>query len=324
MERYRPSWPSPASGILVVMLTVTVSLSFGFQAGKLRADVPRVAETDSVATEIVWLSDYAEAVDQANRQGKVLLIYFTDADERDGDGHDSNGGKAGLCRRFETRALSDRANVQRLQRFVCAKLPLDATVDDDGTLVMLLEDRSFREMLGCPGIAMIDYRDRSDAWFGHVVSTFPLNDQFSYSSRQLAVILDLPPGTLTQRTLVYAVRTHGDRPASTNGHLDPFLVNEANKHSRYQARIRRQGHHQWASRFQRITAVLPPGLTAIEVCAESWPGEGLLEAAVECVRCWRLSPGHWSAVRAKHQRYGYDMKRGSNRIWYATGIFGGE
>jgi hypothetical protein len=58
------------------------------------------------------------------------------------------------------------------------------------------------------------------------------------------------------------------------------------------------------------------------VCAESWPGENLVEAAIECVRCWRLSSGHWEAVRTQHTVYGYDMKRGSNDVWYATGIFG--
>jgi len=49
---------------------------------------------------------------------------------------------------------------------------------------------------------------------------------------------------------------------------------------------------------------------------------GLLAAAIECVRCWRLSSGHWGAVRESHPVYGYDMKRGDNGIWYATGIFG--
>jgi len=57
------------------------------------------------------------------------------------------------------------------------------------------------------------------------------------------------------------------------------------------------------------------------VCAESWPGQGLLRAALECVRCWRLSPGHWRAVSSRSDAYGYDIKRGSNGVWYATGIF---
>jgi hypothetical protein len=83
-----------------------------------------------------------------------------------------------------------------------------------------------------------------------------------------------------------------------------------------------QGHHNWETRFVRITSTLDV-LSAREVCAESWPGEHLLEAAVECVRCWRLSDGHWSAVNAYQPMFGYDMKRGRNGIWYATGIFGG-
>ncbi len=103
--------------------------------------------------------------------------------------------------------------------------------------------------------------------------------------------------------------------------MNATLVKEAESHSQHQARIRLQGHHQWNTRFHRINAKLPAGLTASEVCAESWAGENLVEAAVECVRCWRLSSGHWSAVRGRHRYYGYDMKRGENGVWYATGIF---
>ena len=132
----------------------------------------------------------------------------------------------------------------------------------------------------------------------------------------------LPPGTLTQRTLIYAVRVHPEKPASTDGELDRNLLEEAEGHSQYQADIRRQGHHFWELRFPRIIGRLPGGLTAREVCAESWSGENLVEAAIECVRCWRLSDGHWSAVMAVNRCFGYDMKRGSNGVWYATGIFG--
>ncbi|RMG03508.1 MAG: hypothetical protein D6741_02200, partial [Planctomycetota bacterium] len=84
-----------------------------------------------------------------------------------------------------------------------------------------------------------------------------------------------------------------------------------------------QGHHNWEQRFHRISAHIPPGTLASEVCAESWPGQHLLESAIECVRCWRLSPGHWHAVSSPQRVFGYDIKRGSNGVWYATGIFGG-
>jgi hypothetical protein len=131
----------------------------------------------------------------------------------------------------------------------------------------------------------------------------------------------LPEGSLTQRTLILAVRIHPDDPASTEGVFLTSLAKETESHSQYQARINRQGHHNWESRFHRISARLPGGDAAKEVCAESWPGMGLIAAAIDCVHSWRQSSGHWSAVRGRHAYYGYDMKRGSNGIWYATGIF---
>jgi hypothetical protein len=124
---------------------------------------------------------------------------------------------------------------------------------------------------------------------------------------------------LTQRTLIYAVRIHPERPASALGCPDDRLLVEAESHSQYQASIRLQGHHGWNVRFSRIAAVL--GRSPREVCAESWPGQNLIESAIECVRCWRLSSGHWSAVQARNRAFGYDMKLGGNGVWYATGIF---
>ena len=143
-----------------------------------------------------------------------------------------------------------------------------------------------------------------------------------YTPEQAAIIRNLPPGTPTQRAIIYAIRTHPDAPASTNGTFDPMLAKEAERHSLHQARIQLQGHHNWDRRFRRINAALPAGMTATEVCAESWPGESLVEAAAECVNSWRQSPGHWAAVSGDCPVYGYDMKRGRNGIWYATGILG--
>jgi hypothetical protein len=127
---------------------------------------------------------------------------------------------------------------------------------------------------------------------------------------------------LTQRTLVFAVRIHPEKPASTVGDLHPVLVEEAKTHAGYQAAIQVQGHHHWDARFQRLAGLLPFGLRGKEVCAESWANERLVDAAVDCVDSWRQSSGHWEAVRASHPVFGYDMQRGANGIWYATGVFG--
>ncbi len=269
------------------------------------------AAEDNHLLEISWHTNYDRAMELAEARGKMLLIFF----------HDPQ--KSEQSDRFQAETLDHPTVRKGLQDYVCARLPLETKIVVEGEELALLEHKAFREMLGKPGVAILDCAHPEEKTYGYVVSTFPLTKRLWYGPKQMQVILGLPPGTLTQRTLIYAVRTHPDKPASTDGKIDPNLLKEAESHSRYQARIRRQGHHRWAARFPRINALLPGGLTAREVCAESWPGENLVEAAIECVHSWRHSSGHWSAVGGRQRLYGYDMRRGGNGIWYATGIFGG-
>ena len=120
------------------------------------------------------------------------------------------------------------------------------------------------------------------------------------------------------------MRTHPEHPASTTGHLSPLLTRETENHAWHQASITLQGHHNWSSRFHAINAELPGGLLAKEVCAQSWPGQTLVEAAEQCVNLWRRSPSHWQAIRSEHVLFGYDMKLGADGVWYAAGIFAGR
>ncbi len=309
-------------GFAVVDLRSPESPEFGrvIEAVPLSQDDARMPEqiaavlrgvTTAQSTPLVWHANYSEATEEARSESKMLLLYLYDPSRQE------------WCRRFEELTLVDPNVVARLERFVLAKLPTDACIDAGEQQLQLIRHPAFREMQCQPGIAVVDYVHRDAEFYGTVVSTFPFLGGRTYSPYEMSVILDLPPGTLTQRTMIYAVRVHPERPASTDGQLDPHLADEAESHSQHQANIRVQGHHNWNSRFHHINTMLPSGLLASEVCAESWPGEGLLQAAIECVRCWRSSSGHWSRVRAPQQMFGYDIKRGSNGIWYATGIFGG-
>ena len=271
---------------------------------------PSFAADGDQAPEITWHSDYSKALNEAERDNRMLFVYFCNPQED------------GPCNRFKSETLGDPAVRDKLKDYVCVQLPLDAKIKMQGQDVVLLEHESFSEMLGRPGIAIVDFRSANPPLRGAIVSMFPITEKLNYTPSRMAVILDLPAGTLTQRTLIYAVRIHPDRPKSTDGEPLPTLFDEAESHSQYQADIKLQGHHRWSSRFRRIRALLPGGAAPCEVCAESWPGENLVEAAIECVRCWRYSEGHWSAVSAPQRFFGYDMRRGRNGVWYATGIFG--
>lgn len=258
----------------------------------------------------VWHSDYGEAVRAAQQGQKMLLILFSDPKA------------SSRAARFRDEILAHSGLGKALSKYVLLELATDATIQTATGECTLLRTQPLAEMLGLDGVAIADYSDPASETYESVVSVFPFLHGEIYDLRKTQVILDLPPGTLTQRTLIYAVRTHPEGPQSTRGQFHPNLGREARWHSGLMARLRRSGHHQWETRFHRINRQIPGGLTATEVAAESWPGQRLLAAAIECVRCWRLSSGHWRAVRASHPCYGYDMRRGSNGVWYATGIFG--
>jgi hypothetical protein len=225
-------------------------------------------------------------------------------------------------KKFETEALADPNVLRALGGLVVAKLPVDAKVKLAGEEVRVLDHPSFEPLLGRQGIAIVDFAHVEAPYYGHVVSAYPFDAGYACDAAQLQTLLALPAGTITQRTMIFAVRIHPEHPSSADGAFDPLLASAAEKHSRYQAQLRVQGHHHWDQRFREITAQLPANRVAQEVVAESWPGETLLEAAIECVYSWRRSPGHWSAVREGHGLFGFDMKRGTNGIWYATGLFG--
>src|SRR5215475_6391754 len=111
--------------------------------------------------------------------------------------------------------------------------------------------------------------DEQSPLFRQVISIYSFA-RGPLSSEKLSLLLDLPRGTLTQRTLILAVRSHSEHPASTTGHFSQILARETENHSSHQASISLQGHHNWENRFHAINAQLPSGLLAREVCAESW------------------------------------------------------
>lgn len=257
----------------------------------------------------IWLSDYESAIKNA-KEGKKMLLVYVAPEDRDT-----------AVRDFERRVLMDPQVMTALFEYVCVRIPESFTLLEDAKSVRILDHSSLVEMEHQPGFFIVDYASDGADYYGQVVSVFPFLDGRTYSTAQMLAILSLPPGTLTQRTMIYAVRTHPERPRSILGRPDPFLLQEAENHSAYQARIRRQGHHFWETRFHRIISFLRRENTASEVCAEGWPGQGLLRAALDCVRSWRHSSGHWRAVSSYQDAYGYDIKKGSNGIWYATGVF---
>ncbi len=251
-----------------------------------------------------WLTDYGNAMQKARKQQQMMLIYFHPTEKTT----------------FEMSVLGHESLAPLLNKVTCVKQAVDTQVTIGGQATTLLKHESFREMHRKPGLAMLDFTDPKTEHYGRVVSVLPFSRR-KPDVEQVRELLQLPGGSLTQRTLMLAVRIHPEHPQSTAGAADPALLSASQEHSLYQARIRQQGHHNWNSRFHRINARLGANLVAQEVCAESWSGQTLWDAAIECVQSWRQSPGHWEAVRTRHVKCGDDMKGGGTGVWYATGVF---
>lgn len=259
-----------------------------------------------------WETDYSTAVRKATAVKKMLLVYFADGS---------------LPASTEASWTSDAATAKSLESYVMLKVPTSVETTTAEGSSRLLSHAAFAEMQGSAGFSIIDYSNEKNPYFSQVISVYPFRHAGIPSAGHLNLLLTLPYGTLTQRTLILAVRLHPEGPASTTtGEFDPELAAEAESHAQHQANINLQGHHSWESRFHRINGRLSRrrggSWAATEVCAESWPGQGLFASAVECVHSWRQSSGHWGAVRSSQPAYAYDMKRGSNGTWYAAGIFG--
>ncbi|MDR1958332.1 MAG: thioredoxin family protein [Planctomycetaceae bacterium] len=322
------------------IVTLLLTIPFLGFAALMADETSQTAETEDTK-ELPWMTDYTLATEKAVSEGKILLIFFKSQEKKE------------LCSKFESESLEHPEVKDLLKDYVLLRLPVEESDSENKIQQVgfvqktekidkkdkrsdkirkpdipsfketpLLKTPDFSEMLNLPGVAMIDYKYKDTEHFGKVVSVFPFRKDQVYDVFETKTLLTLPPGTVTQRSLIYAVRIHPDNPKSTTGELNGYLREQAESASLYQAKIRLQGHHNWERRFHMINTHLSSELWAAEVCAESWPHQRLLESAIECVRCWRFSEGHWSAVVAEHPYYAYDMKRGSNGVWYATGLFG--
>ncbi|HMP03295.1 MAG TPA: hypothetical protein PKD86_15280 [Gemmatales bacterium] len=259
---------------------------------------------------MTWHQDYNSAVNLAKEQKKDLLVCFHADDVLD--------------HLFASETVSRKL----MTDYVCLRVPVDYKVGDQD----LLSHAAFSEMMGKPGVAILSLHDESLPHHREVISVHPLvSSRYSwvpkFGPEQLAIVLDLPrTATLTQRSMLYGLHVHPERPGSIRGTWQPAFVGHAQRHSARQAAMRHQHHANLIAALAQLKSESGMGLyNGSEVVAESWGmvvgGENVLEASFSCIDAWRHSSGHWGAVMRHHRFFGYDIARGANGTWYATGIY---
>lgn len=276
------------------------------------ATAPPAPAAMASAGGLDWYTDYYDACRAAVDQGRFLLINVTGA----------AGASASATQQNAERYIAGNARLRdQLSRVVRLRVSADATIDVDGQPRRLLSFSTFGELHGGAGFVLIDLANKNQSYYGHAVSVLPYASGKYYHWRPdyLSTILSIPAGSLTQRTMIWAVRIHPEGPRSTYGTHHPQLADGALQQASYQASVGQQGHQNFETRFHSLSAAA--GSSVSEVCAESWPGQTMIDSCIDCVDSWRHSSGHWNGVSRPHRAFGYDIRRGRNGIWYGTGIF---
>ncbi|MGE3640852.1 MAG: hypothetical protein AB7G28_20015 [Pirellulales bacterium] len=301
---------SAASLFTILLLATNVASAIQFPTFSLR-------RSDCVTvSELCWHTNYESACDEARAEKKMLLVNFLP--------NDSSAEQRGL----EKFLHENEAVRKQLADYVLVRVRRDDRPVGLGLGLLrknrtaVIDDPKFAYLKQKPGLAIVDYKNAKEPFYGQMVTAlpFPNGKYYRWENSYLTTALTLPAGTITQRTMVWAVRIHPEHPRSTEGAMHPELAAGATKQSAYQAQIGVQGHHNWETRVHHLVSSTHAS-GASEVVAESWPSQGMIDSCIDCVLSWRHSPGHWSAVSGTHKFYGYDIRKGSNGIWYGTGIF---
>jgi hypothetical protein len=228
--------------------------------------------------DAVEAGEYARAVIQAKAEAKAIVINF------------------------------GQPFVSEARDHVVITIPTDYTFrhPETKTTAKLITYSHLSGLQEQPGVGVIDYRNAET--FGQVITAIP---QKHCTKDKLRVLQDLPDGTITQRTLVWAFMIHPQQPGSVRASPDKQLFKFCERHSQTQADTNRQFHSSgWIE------------IGKSEIVAESWPwNKEICDAAVDCVWSWSQSPGHWRAASSSRwSAYGFDIKQ-SHEKWYATGVF---
>jgi len=191
---------------------------------------------------------------------------------------------------------------EKLSGHVLCRLPVDYKIEVDGEQKRLVDCPAFKALGGKPGMIVVDLRNQQTRRL--TVSVLPKRH---VSKPHVETLLSLPPGTLTQRTLIWAFRVHPEQPRGVFSKADNTLMTHAANHSAVQAQYNSMHHAYWF-----------PG--SFEIVAESWTNQSIVDAAIDLVNLWRSSPTHWWAASSNWNKFGCDMKSNGSQ-WFATGVF---
>ncbi len=258
-----------------------------------------------------WHGDYLAAYQQAINDKKMLVMLFHDASNPDLSETRTSGFGAGELQ-------------ESLDKYVRVSLPINfvaPSADPNAPRTRLLEHRSFRHLRDRAGVAIVDLTDAQGPNYGRVVSALPLPSDGRYSPEVLGTLLQLPSGSIGQRSIVLAVRTGVSGDNFTLGDPKAELHQLANRNARLMAQAEQAGSYDQVARVTAIRESFGDDIRIGELYFASEGPATVQEAAIQAVSKWMQSPEERRTLEGRSFAYGIELFQSpSSQRWFATCI----
>ena len=256
-----------------------------------------------------WHEDYLAAYQEATDQRKPLLMVFTDPAEPDSSAS-------------MTSSFADTQTGALLDGFVRVTMPINTaapsqTPGDFPTL--LLEHRSFRHLGVRAGIAIVDLSDPDSGNYARVVSALAAPEGGRYSRDALRSLLELPTGTISQRTLLLTLRSSLPDSVFSRGTFSAELNSLANRNSRFMAHYEQVGAYEASERTTAVVQRFGADAKLRELFFASEPGATLQDASEQAVQSWLKSEQDFTGLSNNGTGFGIELFQSpSSGRWFAT------
>ncbi len=272
-------------------------------------DVPVTPTPTKNVAALVWHQDYLAGYQQAMQAKRPLLMQFRDISEPD-------------VSESRIAGFGDPELQPLLENFVRVSMPVGATVPGQTpgqAPSRLLDHRSFRHLNGKAGVVIIDLTEPNAPNFARVVSALPLPPDGRFSPEILGKLLQLPAGSIGQRSLLLAIRTATSAPDFTVGEQQPLLDQLANRNARLMAQAEIVGSYDQGARVAAITDAFGTGAKIGELLYATDGSTTVQEAAISAVRKWLSTPADKALMSQPATAFGIELFQSqTSQRWFAT------
>ena len=261
-----------------------------------------------------WHEDYVSAYAEASQQKSFLLMLFRNPAERDQlEAADS--------------PLGDPQLRPILEQFSRVELPVNAAIpatqgdasQDDTIPSLLLQHRSFRHLHSRAGLAIVDLTDPESSNHARVVSVLPLPEEGRFDVNNLELLLTLPHGSISQRTLLFAVRRTVPDSSLSMREFAPTLTQFARRNCRYMAHREQSVPFEQDVRREAVASEFGPQAELRELVFATDTATTIHDAALQAVNEWMAAADSLETLTAPADAMGMELFQSPETgRWYAT------